>query len=231
MKSCGADVCGELLQIPMLRARRTRRAVIIVIIISSSSSSSSSFMTIHISSSSRARQTRRTAMFLLHPAAVRCDLVLHQAFRVRDMHEKTASAVRCDMVLHRALRNTSHLKVCLANKNKPVSLNMKGRPSPTQGVRASTQQRGRCARMFLARSRKDALAVLLLLCYIYIYIYIYIYVCIYVYTHKIGVYIYIYIYTYIHTHTHIHIYIYIYTHIYNVVARRGRWSQREPTSL
>ena len=41
---------------------------------------------------------------LLHPAAVRCDMVLHQAFRARHVRTKTALAVRCDMVLHRAFR-------------------------------------------------------------------------------------------------------------------------------
>ena len=36
-----------------------------------------------------------------HPAAARCNMVLHRAFRARHVR-KTASAVRCDMVLHRA---------------------------------------------------------------------------------------------------------------------------------
>ena len=38
------------------------------------------------------------------PAAVRCDMVLHQAFRARLVRKQSASAVRCDMVLHRAFR-------------------------------------------------------------------------------------------------------------------------------
>ena len=43
----------------------------------------------------------------VHPAAVRCDMVLHQAFRARHAHNM-ASVVRCDMVLHRAFR-TRHI--------------------------------------------------------------------------------------------------------------------------
>ena len=43
----------------------------------------------------------------IHPAAVRCDMVLHLAFRGRRV-QQTASAVRCDMMLHRAFR-TRHL--------------------------------------------------------------------------------------------------------------------------
>ena len=41
--------------------------------------------------------------FDLHPAAVRCDMVLHQMFR-ETCAKKLASAVSCDMVLHRVSR-------------------------------------------------------------------------------------------------------------------------------
>ena len=40
----------------------------------------------------------------LLPAAARCKMVLHQAFRARDVYEKPASAARCDMLLHLVFR-------------------------------------------------------------------------------------------------------------------------------
>ena len=47
------------------------------------------------------------------PAAVRCDMVSHRAFRARRVRtEKAASAARCDMVLHRGLR-ARHLYTCI----------------------------------------------------------------------------------------------------------------------
>ena len=48
---------------------------------------------------------------MLHPAAVRCDMVLHQEFRAR-CGQTTAPAVRCDMVLHWAFRAKSKTFQC-----------------------------------------------------------------------------------------------------------------------
>ena len=51
----------------------------------------------------------RVRLFATHPAAVRCDMVLHRAVRARDMYKQLALTVRCDMVLHRAFR-ARHLR-------------------------------------------------------------------------------------------------------------------------
>ena len=52
----------------------------------------------------RKRDTSSEPIDIVRPAAVRCEMVLHQAFRARRVRTKTAAAVRCDMVLHRAFR-------------------------------------------------------------------------------------------------------------------------------
>ena len=45
----------------------------------------------------------------IHPAVVRCDMVLRQAFRARCV-QQLASAAMCDMVLHRRAFRARHLK-------------------------------------------------------------------------------------------------------------------------
>ena len=53
------------------------------------------------------KKDTRSVLWPLLPAAVRCDVALHQA--ERETCKKASSAVRCDMVLHRVFR-ARHLK-------------------------------------------------------------------------------------------------------------------------
>ena len=74
-------------------------------------------------------------IYNIHPAAVRCDMMLHQAFRAR-LVQTTASAVRCDMVIQRVfLYETSKTRNVTTHLHREYLLRSTGAADPVYSVK------------------------------------------------------------------------------------------------
>ena len=96
---------------------------------------------------------RRAVLFQAHPAPVRCDMVLHQVLRARDMSEEPASVGRCDMTWCYIGRFVRDMK-CNTSPPQEVVVKRHEQQPPVQ-TQSNTipDNRGKATRTFLVQTR------------------------------------------------------------------------------